>query len=108
MFTVDEICELMEKRGYTRVATSIDYSTNEVISILFNNIVTENSKERFPVPCYSVEVFLNGCFKMTYMLNSSIIKLCTPECGSVELDDHFNRIAIKFEQACAILSKYIV
>ena len=45
---------------------------------------------------------------MTYMLNSSIIKLCTPECGSVELDDHFNRIAIKFEQACAILSKYIV
>jgi len=102
-----EIISKMEERGYT-VSFESRNSQDETDSISFLYFPTEKEKkERFPIPSYSVTVWVkNGNFQFTYAINNSIDVLQSPKCSPVMDDEHFYRLAMHFEREAAVLAKY--
>ena len=55
-------------------------------------------KRRISIPAYAVDVWPETEeFQLFYSLSSSISILSTRKCGAFFNDEHFDRIAIKFE-----------
>ena len=102
--TEKKLDELMKERGYSKSFVSKD-GNNDTIAVCY--ICSFQDSKRFPVPAYSCMVTLsNEEFEFTYTLNDSILKLVSPKCSPVSMENHFNNIAIKFEHAISILHKY--
>jgi len=97
----------MNERGYTE---SFEHrnSQDETVSISFLYMPDEESNDkRFPVPSYSVTVWVkDGDFQFTYAMANSIDVLQSPKCSPVMNDEHFYRLAIRFEREAAVLAKY--
>lgn len=103
---MEKIIEKMKERGYS-FAFEIRDGNNNTLSVVFSYLNDNNSKERFPIPTYNVTVYPRSEeFEMSYHSDNSLNILCTPKCGSFFNDEHFDRIAIKFEHDAAILNKY--
>jgi len=103
---VAKIVNKMRERGYSKLCESL--TGDELVSITFVYVTTETQKQsRFPVPPYSVTVWVEDEeFQFCYGLSSSINKLISPKCGSFMNDEHFDRLAMKFEREAAVLYKY--
>ena len=103
----DIVIEKMRNRGYSRVLENRN-NFDETVSITFIYNPTEYDKtKRFPVPMYNVTVWLEDLeFQFMYAIPSSINKLISPKCGSFMNDEHFDKLAMKFERDSAILDKY--
>lgn len=102
----EQVIEKMHERGYTRMMESRN-SKDETVSITFMNETLSIVNENLSGPLYSVEVWVeDGEFQFMYSMRTSINKLVSPRCGSVMNDEHFSRLATKFEREVAVLHEH--
>lgn len=95
----EQIVDKMKERGYTRIMESRN-TKDETISITFTN-------DTLSGPLYSVTVWVeDGEFQFAYSMKTSINKLVSPKCSSFMNDEHFVRLATKFEREVAVLHEY--
>ena len=103
---IKKIEEIMAQRGYTKSSEHRDGNGN-VISISFLYMPKNQEEKRFPVPPYSVTVWVEDMeFQFAYCVPTSINQLKTPKCSAFINDEHFYGLAIKFEHDAAVLYKY--
>lgn len=92
------IKEIMAKRGFRQLMETL--KGNKLHSIVF---CTEPETSE---ALYNCEVFVDeGDFKFTYNSGRSINILTTPECGSFDNDEHFERINRKFKTDVMLLER---
>lgn len=95
----EKIIEKMEKRGFTRIMESRNRK-DETTSITFTNNMPD-------APWYSVTVWVEDMeFEFVYCMSTSINKLVSPRCGSFMNDEHFTRLARKFEREVVVLHEH--
>ena len=92
------IKEIMAKRGFRQLMETL--KGNKLHSIVF---CTEPETSE---ALYNCEVFVDeGDFKFTYNSGKNLNILTTPECGSFENDEHFERINSKFKADVMLLER---
>lgn len=102
----EQIIEKMKERGYTRMMESRN-SKDETVSITFMNETLSIVNGNLSGPLYSVEVWVeDGEFQFMYSIRTSINKLVSPRCGSFMNDEHFARLAVKFEKEVKVLYEH--
>jgi len=100
------IIEKMKERGYSKLLETRNNNDLINISFIFETDEKQN-KSLFPIPSYTVTVWVNDEeFQFCYGIPSSINKLVSPKCGSFMNDEHFDRLAMKFEKEASIIQRY--
>lgn len=97
----NKVIEIMKERGYD-FSFEQKNGKDETISLNFwfnpdsKQNKESNSERRFPIPAYSIKVFLTNLeFQFSYACNNSIDILNSPKCSSFMNDEHFYRLAMK-------------
>lgn len=93
---------IMEQRGFTPSS----YGGNTVINFISKEIHDINNNPRRH-PIINIRVWLDSEeFQGIYCVGTSINTIQTPKCGSILLDDHFDRIIMKLEDQARIMELY--
>lgn len=102
------IIEKMKERGFSKIFETRNGNDDTVsISFVYEPKEEDNKKLRFPIPMYNVTVWVDTLeFQFMYAVPTSINKLMSPKCSSFMNDEHFDRLALKFERDIAVLNKY--
>lgn len=101
-----KIIEKMEERGFFKTYSTQDGKGN-LKSMAFLYVVDEKKNEkRFPIPPYICSVDDQEQFEFSYCVPGSVNVLKMGKASDFWNDDHFDRLASKFEQQAAILKKY--
>lgn len=102
--TREQCISTMSRYGYSLQSTAVN--GGQIISLTF--LSDECSSGRLPVPVYACRITLETQeFELFWCVPGSINSVVTPKCSPVTNEDHFNKIAAKFESHIAILNKYI-
>lgn len=93
---------IMEQRGFTPSSydgyTVINFISKEMYDI-------NNNPRRHPI--INIKVWLDSEeFQGIHCVRNSINTIQTPKCGSILLDDHFDRIIMKLEDQSRIMELY--
>jgi len=93
---------IMEQRGFTPSF----YGGDTIINFISKEIHDINNNPR-RCPIIGIKVWLDSEeFQGIYCVRTSINTIQTPKCGSVLLDEHFDRIIMKLEDQARIMELY--
>lgn len=107
--TNEQVINTMKGRDFTFTMEAKDGRGSTIcLYFLSEEVPDSRHKEKVLVPSYTCTVYPEtGEFEFSYMVPHSANKLVSPKCGSVELEEHFNSIAAKFETAVQVLHRYM-
>lgn len=107
MLDKKQVIEKMRERGFTEMSRQMK-NTYDIVAIFF---ITEPTYRKrtgtIQTPSIGCNVNLEKeTFEFKYIVPNSINCLCSPECGSLFNDDHFDNLCFKFEEQASILYRY--